>query len=65
MFVYQNLNMRLFSHVPVIFTAIQKVWLATNSQNAILDNFEEYYINNELNFSYVYRSVNYIGSRAK
>ena len=35
--------MRLFSQVSVIFTVIQTEWLTTNSQNAILNNFEEYY----------------------
>ena len=35
--------MRLFSHVLVIFTVIQNERLATNSQNAILNNIEEYY----------------------
>ena len=48
MFVYQNLNMRLFSHVSVIFTVIINEWLATNSRNAILNNFEEYYTSNEI-----------------
>ena len=37
--------MRLFSHVSVIYTVIQNVQLATNSQNAILNNFEEHYMN--------------------
>ena len=41
---FSNLKMRLFSQVSLIFTVIQSVWLATNSQNAILNNFEEYYI---------------------
>ena len=33
--------MSWFSHDSVIFTVIQNEWLATNSQNAILNNFEE------------------------
>ena len=33
--------MRLFSHVLVIFT-VSRIRLATNSLNAILNNFEEY-----------------------
>ena len=42
MFVYQLLKMRLFSRVLEIFTVIQNESLATNSQNAMLNNFEEY-----------------------
>ena len=38
-----NLKMRLFSRVSVIFTVIQNKWLATKSQNSILNDFEEYY----------------------
>ena len=33
-----------FSYVSVIFTVIQNKRLATNSRNAILNNFEEYCI---------------------
>ena len=40
---FSNLKLKLFSHVSVIFTVIQNVWLATNSQNAILNNFEDYF----------------------
>ena len=29
----------------MIFTVIQNEWLATNSRNAILNNFDEYYKN--------------------
>ena len=43
-----NLKVRLFSLVSVIFTVIQNEWLATNSRNAILNNFEEYYIMTEV-----------------
>ena len=42
--VYQNLNMRLFSHVSVIYTVIQNKWLATNSRNTFLNIFEDYYM---------------------
>ena len=35
--------MRLFSHVSVVLTVIQNEWLATNSQNVILNNFEDNY----------------------
>ena len=35
--------MRLFSHVSVVLTVFQNEWLATNSQNVILNNFEDYY----------------------
>ena len=44
MFDYQNLKMMLFSHVLVIFTVIQNKCLALSNRNAILNNFEEYYI---------------------
>ena len=44
MFIYQNLKMMLFSHVLMIFTVIQNKWLANNNRDAILNNFEEYYI---------------------
>ena len=43
MFVNQNLKMRLFSHVSVIFNVILNEGLATSSRNSILNNFEECY----------------------
>ena len=42
MFVSQQ-YLRLFSHFSVILTIVINEWLATNSQNAILNNFVEYY----------------------
>ena len=36
-----NLKMMLFSHVSVVLTVTQNAWLATNSQNTILNNLEE------------------------
>ena len=36
-------KLRLFSHFSVILPIVKNEWLATNSQNAILNNFEEYY----------------------
>ena len=44
MIVCQNLMMRIFSHVFVIFTVIQNEWLEINSRNAIVNNFEEHFI---------------------
>ena len=49
-----NLKMRLLSHVSVIFTVIQIELKTSISQNAILDNFEEYYISQ---FDYLFLSV--------
>ena len=41
-----KLKYEVVFHVSVFFTIIQNEWLATNSRNAILNNFEEYYICN-------------------
>ena len=42
---FSEIKLRLFSHFSVILTIIVKnEWLATNTQNAILNNFEEYYM---------------------
>lgn len=38
-----NLNMRLFSCVLLIYYIADDVWLVNESQNAILNTFEEYY----------------------
>ena len=38
-----NLKDKLFSCISVILSVVQNEWLATDSQNAILNNFEEYY----------------------
>ena len=35
--------LRLFIHFSVILIIFKNEWLATKSQNAILNNFEEYY----------------------
>ena len=43
MFVYQTKKKRLFPCVSAIYIVVQKEWLATESQNAILNNFEEYH----------------------
>ena len=40
--------MRLFSCVIAILIVVQNEWLATDSQNAILNNFVEYYILKEV-----------------
>ena len=40
---FSKIKLRLFSHFSVILTIVKNEWLATNSQNAILNNFEEYY----------------------
>ena len=53
MFVYNNLKMKLFNHISVIFTFIQNEWQATNSRNAILNYSEEYYINVPI-YIYIY-----------
>ena len=37
------MKLRLFSHFSVILTIIKNKWLTSNSQYAILNNFEEYY----------------------
>ena len=42
MFLSQK-KFRLFSHFSVILTISKNELVATNSQNAILNNFEEYY----------------------
>ena len=41
---FSNLKMRLFYCVLVILTVVQIDWHATDSQNVILNYFEEYYI---------------------
>ena len=33
---------------------VQKEWLATDSQNVILNNFEEYYIYSEKSFAFTF-----------
>ena len=38
-----RVKMRLFSCVLVILTVVQTEWHATDSQNIIFNNFEEYY----------------------
>ena len=38
-----SLKMRFFSCVLVILTVVQTEWHASDSQNVILNNFEEYY----------------------
>ena len=43
MFVSQKIKFRLFCHFSVILTIVKNKWQATKSQNAILNNFEEYY----------------------
>ena len=40
-----NLKMILFSSVLVILNVVLKEWLATDSQNAVLNIFEENYTN--------------------
>ena len=40
--------MRLFSCVLAILTVVQNEWLATDSQNASLNNFVGYYILKEV-----------------
>ena len=45
MFIFfSKIKLRLFSLFSVILTVVKNEWLATNSQNAILNNYEEYYI---------------------
>ena len=39
---FSKIKLRLFSHFSVILTYVKNEWLATNSQNAILNNFEEH-----------------------
>ena len=36
--------LRFLSHFSVILTIVKNEWLATNSQNAILNNYEKYYV---------------------
>ena len=43
MFISQKFKLRSFSFFSVILTIVKNEWLTTNSQNAILNNFEEYY----------------------
>ena len=40
---FSKIKLRLFSHFSVMLIIVKNKWLATNSQNAILNNFEEYY----------------------